>query len=199
MPAYGPLNSGFSGVHLLWNHPDAPYPCGTSMNHPDHIAGRLLAVGVLAALAERERRASVTPRDGPDRGVGLPDRREVPRGCASWCGSRAARQPPPARFAARRVPVGRRGPMGCDRGDGRRRVARAVHRSRMARRFVARPRGRSRRGRARTSTPGSRSGRSHVRRRTRPSTSRRTASPPCRSWARTTTTPIRTCSSGERS
>jgi crotonobetainyl-CoA:carnitine CoA-transferase CaiB-like acyl-CoA transferase len=54
MPAYGPLNSGFSGVHLLWNHPDAPYPCGTSMNHPDHIAGRLLAVGVLAALGERE-------------------------------------------------------------------------------------------------------------------------------------------------
>jgi crotonobetainyl-CoA:carnitine CoA-transferase CaiB-like acyl-CoA transferase len=54
MPAYGPLNSGFSGVHLLWNHPDAPYPCGTSMNHPDHVAGRLLAVGVLAALAERE-------------------------------------------------------------------------------------------------------------------------------------------------
>jgi crotonobetainyl-CoA:carnitine CoA-transferase CaiB-like acyl-CoA transferase len=54
MPAYGPLNSGFSGVHLLWNHPDAPYPCGTSMNHPDHIAGRLLAVGVLAALRERQ-------------------------------------------------------------------------------------------------------------------------------------------------
>ncbi|HEY3672520.1 MAG TPA: CoA transferase [Acidimicrobiia bacterium] len=54
MPAYGPLNSGFSGVHLLWNHPDVPYPCGTSMNHPDHIAGRLLAVGVLGALAERE-------------------------------------------------------------------------------------------------------------------------------------------------
>ncbi len=54
MPAYGPLNSGFSGVHLLWNHPDAPYPCGTSLNHPDHIAGKLLAVGVLAALRERE-------------------------------------------------------------------------------------------------------------------------------------------------
>ncbi len=54
MPAYGPLNSGFSGVHLLWNHPDAPYPCGTSMNHPDHIAGKLLAVSVLAALRERE-------------------------------------------------------------------------------------------------------------------------------------------------
>lgn len=55
MPAYGPLNAGFAGVHLLWNHPDAPYPCGTSLNHPDHIAGKLLAVAVLAALAERER------------------------------------------------------------------------------------------------------------------------------------------------
>ena len=22
MPAYGPLNSGFTGVHLLWNHPE---------------------------------------------------------------------------------------------------------------------------------------------------------------------------------
>ncbi len=54
MPAYGPLNAGFSGVHLLWNHPDAPYPCGTSMNHPDHLAGRLFAVGVLAALRERQ-------------------------------------------------------------------------------------------------------------------------------------------------
>ena len=54
MPAYGPLNAGFSGMHMLWNHPDAPYPCGTSMNHPDHLAGRLLAVGVLAALRERE-------------------------------------------------------------------------------------------------------------------------------------------------
>ncbi len=54
MPAYGPLNSGFSGVHLLWNHPAAPYPCGTSLNHPDHIGGKLLAVAVLAALRERE-------------------------------------------------------------------------------------------------------------------------------------------------
>ncbi len=54
MPAYGPLNSGFSGLHLLWNHPDAPYPCGTSLNHPDHIAGKMLAVAVLAALRERE-------------------------------------------------------------------------------------------------------------------------------------------------
>jgi crotonobetainyl-CoA:carnitine CoA-transferase CaiB-like acyl-CoA transferase len=55
MPAYGPLNSGFAGVHLLWNHPDAPYPCGTSLNHPDHIAGKLLAAAVLAALDHRQR------------------------------------------------------------------------------------------------------------------------------------------------
>ncbi len=53
MPAYGPLNLGFVGLHHLWNHPDVPYPCGTSLNHPDHIAGKLLAAGVLAALDHR--------------------------------------------------------------------------------------------------------------------------------------------------
>ena len=55
VPAYGPLNLGFVGLHGLWNHPDAPYPCGTSLNHPDHIAGKMLAVGVLAALDHRRR------------------------------------------------------------------------------------------------------------------------------------------------
>jgi benzylsuccinate CoA-transferase BbsF subunit len=55
MPAYGPLNLGFVGLHHMWNHPDVPYPCGTSLNHPDHIAGKLLAVGVLAALDHRRR------------------------------------------------------------------------------------------------------------------------------------------------
>jgi benzylsuccinate CoA-transferase BbsF subunit len=55
MPAYGPLNNGFAGLHHLWSDRDAPYPCGTSLNHPDHIAGKLLAVAVLAALAHRAR------------------------------------------------------------------------------------------------------------------------------------------------
>jgi crotonobetainyl-CoA:carnitine CoA-transferase CaiB-like acyl-CoA transferase len=53
MPAYGPLNLCFSGMHQLWNHPEAPYPCGTTLNHPDSIAGKLLAVSVLAALHHR--------------------------------------------------------------------------------------------------------------------------------------------------
>ena len=55
VPAYGPLNLGFVGLHGLWNHPDVPYPCGTSLNHPDHVAGKMLAVGVLAALDHRAR------------------------------------------------------------------------------------------------------------------------------------------------
>lgn len=55
MPAYGPLNFGFVGLHHLWNHPDAPYPCGTSLNHPDHVAGKYLSIGVLAALDHRNR------------------------------------------------------------------------------------------------------------------------------------------------
>jgi crotonobetainyl-CoA:carnitine CoA-transferase CaiB-like acyl-CoA transferase len=55
MAAYGPLNLGFVGLHHLWNHPGAPYPCGTSLNHPDHIAGKYLAAGVIAALDHRDR------------------------------------------------------------------------------------------------------------------------------------------------
>lgn len=53
--AYGPLNAAFAGIHLLWSHPDGPYPSGTAMNHPDHIAGKMLATAVLAALDHRER------------------------------------------------------------------------------------------------------------------------------------------------
>jgi len=55
MPSFGPLNSAFAGVHALWNHPDAPYPCGSTMNHPDHIAGKMLGIAVLAAIDHRNR------------------------------------------------------------------------------------------------------------------------------------------------
>ena len=55
MPAYGPLNASFAGAHWMWNHPDVPFPCGTTLNHPDHIAGKLLAVAVLAALDHKQR------------------------------------------------------------------------------------------------------------------------------------------------
>jgi crotonobetainyl-CoA:carnitine CoA-transferase CaiB-like acyl-CoA transferase len=55
MAAYGPLNHCFTGLHLLWNHADAPYPCGTSLNHPDHIAGKFLAGAIMAAVAHRAR------------------------------------------------------------------------------------------------------------------------------------------------
>jgi len=54
-PSFGPLNAAFSGASLLWNHPDAPYPAGSSLEHPDHIAGQLAAVAVLAALEHRRR------------------------------------------------------------------------------------------------------------------------------------------------
>jgi len=53
--AFGPLNSSFAGANWLWNHPDAPYPAGTALNHPDHIASKLAAAAVLAALEHRRR------------------------------------------------------------------------------------------------------------------------------------------------
>ena len=53
--AYGPLNAAFAGIHLLWSNPEGPYPSGTALNHPDHIAGKMLAIAVLAAIDHRER------------------------------------------------------------------------------------------------------------------------------------------------
>ncbi len=54
-PAFGPLNSSFAGANWLWNHADAPYPAGVALNHPDHIASKLGAVAVLAAVEHRRR------------------------------------------------------------------------------------------------------------------------------------------------
>ena len=54
-PSFGPLNAAFAGANWLWNFPDAPYPAGTSLNHPDHIASKLATVAVLAAVEHRRR------------------------------------------------------------------------------------------------------------------------------------------------
>jgi crotonobetainyl-CoA:carnitine CoA-transferase CaiB-like acyl-CoA transferase len=54
-PAFGPMNAAFAGLTWLWSDPDAPYPAGTSLEHPDHLAGKLLAVAVLTALEHRRR------------------------------------------------------------------------------------------------------------------------------------------------
>ncbi len=54
-PSFGPLVSAFAGVTWAWNHADAPYPAGCSLNHPDHVASKLAAIAVLAALEHRRR------------------------------------------------------------------------------------------------------------------------------------------------
>jgi len=55
-PSFGPLNAAFSGAAFLWNHADAPYPAGSSLEHPDHVAGQLAVLAVLAALEHRRLR-----------------------------------------------------------------------------------------------------------------------------------------------
>jgi crotonobetainyl-CoA:carnitine CoA-transferase CaiB-like acyl-CoA transferase len=52
---YGPNLQTFSGVTNLWAHPDDPYPVGTTLNHPDHVAGKQFLTAILAALLRRDR------------------------------------------------------------------------------------------------------------------------------------------------
>ena len=51
---YGPNLQTFSGVTAQWAHPDDPFPVGTTLNHPDHIAGKQALVPLLAALLRRD-------------------------------------------------------------------------------------------------------------------------------------------------
>ena len=53
---YGPHNHAVSGLQYLWNYPeDADTPAGSTNTHPDHLVGRLGALGVVAALIQRDR------------------------------------------------------------------------------------------------------------------------------------------------
>jgi crotonobetainyl-CoA:carnitine CoA-transferase CaiB-like acyl-CoA transferase len=51
---FGPNLQAFSGVTAMWAHPDDPYPVGTTLNHPDHLAGKQMLAPLLAALLRRE-------------------------------------------------------------------------------------------------------------------------------------------------
>jgi crotonobetainyl-CoA:carnitine CoA-transferase CaiB-like acyl-CoA transferase len=51
---YGPNLQTFSSVTSLWAHPDDPFPVGTTLNHPDHLAGKQVLAPLLAALLRRE-------------------------------------------------------------------------------------------------------------------------------------------------
>ncbi len=50
---YGPNLQTFAGVTHQWAHPDDPFPVGTTLNHPDHIAGKQALVALLGALMRR--------------------------------------------------------------------------------------------------------------------------------------------------
>lgn len=52
---FGPNLQAFAGVTALWAHPDDPYPTGTTLNHPDHLAGKQALAPLLGALLRRGR------------------------------------------------------------------------------------------------------------------------------------------------
>jgi crotonobetainyl-CoA:carnitine CoA-transferase CaiB-like acyl-CoA transferase len=50
---YGPSTQPIGGLVHLWNYDDQEEPAGTTSIFPDHLAGRLCAVGALAGLLGR--------------------------------------------------------------------------------------------------------------------------------------------------
>lgn len=54
-PTFGPNLAPSYGLTYLWSHPDDPMPVGGTINHPDHLAGKLGLVAVMAALEHRRK------------------------------------------------------------------------------------------------------------------------------------------------
>ena len=52
---YGPSTQPIGGLVHLWNYTDQDFPAGSGAIFPDHLAGRLSAIGALAGLLRRER------------------------------------------------------------------------------------------------------------------------------------------------
>lgn len=57
---YGPTIQPFGGMTYLWAFPDGEGPPGNPAIHPDHLAGRLCAIGGLAGVIGRSRRQGGT-------------------------------------------------------------------------------------------------------------------------------------------
>ena len=55
---FGPSTRAAGGMTWLWNFPEGGMPPGSGAIHPDHLAGRMLAVGALASLIGCERTGS---------------------------------------------------------------------------------------------------------------------------------------------
>lgn len=53
---YGPTIQTVGGIKYLWNFTDGDPPPGSNAIHPDHLAGRVCALGALAGLVSRDRR-----------------------------------------------------------------------------------------------------------------------------------------------
>ena len=53
---FGPNSRTAGAMTYLWNFPEGGMPPGSGAIHPDHLAGRMLALGATATLLARERR-----------------------------------------------------------------------------------------------------------------------------------------------
>ena len=52
---YGPSTRAAGGIEMLWNYDDQDEPAGGMSIFPDHLCGRLGALGIMAGLIGRRR------------------------------------------------------------------------------------------------------------------------------------------------
>jgi crotonobetainyl-CoA:carnitine CoA-transferase CaiB-like acyl-CoA transferase len=56
---YGPSTRAAGGIEMLWNYDDQDEPAGGMSIFPDHLCGRLGALGIMAGLFGRKRQSGV--------------------------------------------------------------------------------------------------------------------------------------------
>ena len=121
---YGPSTQPVGGLVHLWNYDDQEAPAGSAAIFPDHLVGRVCALGAMAALLRRERsgRGSLVEVAQIEAVTGMLGELLLEGRARARLGE-AARQPQRARRALGRVPVRGRAAVVRDHGARRRGLA----------------------------------------------------------------------------
>ena len=125
---YGPSTRAGGGIEMLWNYDDQDEPAGGSSIFPDHLCGRIGALGIMAALLRRHRSGEGVGcpcRGRPGRGDPRHRRRSAHQGGPRARDGASDRQPSRPRRSVGPFPVRRSRAVGGHYLPRRRRLGRA--------------------------------------------------------------------------